>query len=161
MRRLVRLGAPALVVALAACSGFIPAGDAVAPPFPECEADAFAFVGETSLAAIGLAEMWPEEASRLGEIWVTAGPPDPDVWQLPPGAPPMNQRVVCVEFDDGSGMAGPVEDAWQPPGAGLALPQAGGDLPWAGLVAIVAAIVVLAISFLAFRTKPREPGEPV
>jgi hypothetical protein len=66
-----------------------------------------------------------------------------------------------VEFDDGSGMAGPIDDAWQPPGGALTLlPETGGELPWAGLAAVAAVILVLAMSLLAFRTKPREPGEP-
>jgi hypothetical protein len=148
--------AVATALTLTACAASLRAPAAGGPPFPECEADAYAFVGETSLAAIGLADMWPEEAGRVGEIWVTAVP----VPQFgPPGAAPMGQRVVCLEFDDGSGMAGPIDDAWQPPGAGLALPDAGGDLPWAGLTAIAAVILVLVISLFAFRTKPKEPGE--
>ena len=145
---------PAAVVAaiaLTACGSLIPAADAGEPPFPECEADAYAFIGETSLAELGLREQWPEAAGRVGEVWVTAGPPDPAAWPMPPGAPPIDQRVICVEFADGSGMAGPIDDAWRPPGAGMPL-AAGSEGSLLAVVAVpIAVLVVGAVSYLAFR----------
>lgn len=137
----------AILALLGGCGGWISGADAEAPPFPECEAAAYAFAGEASLASLGLADLWPEEAARVGEIWVTAVPPN----QFgPPGAPPMNDRVVCVEFADGSGMAGPIPDDWQPATGGLGLPTDGVSV-LAPLAVIVMIAVVGGASVLAFR----------
>lgn len=149
-----------VVMALTACGGLIPAADAGPAPFPECEADAYAFVGETSLAELGLRDMWPQEAGRVGEVWVTAGPPDPAAWQMPPGAPPIDQRVICVEFADGSGMSGPIEDSWRPPGAGVQLASRSEGAPLAVVAVLVAVLVVVAVSYLAFRGRPSGDSNP-
>jgi hypothetical protein len=119
-----------------------------------CEqAETFAFSGETSLAAIGLGEnfgMGPD-SSRIGMIWVTAeavnmNGPGP----APPGMAPQIDRMVCVQWPDGSGMSGPVPPDWEPPNVfdAAAAPDEGPPLTLIGLV--VAALVIVGVSFLAF-----------
>ena len=85
-----------------------------------CEqSETFLFSGESSLAALGLGELGGgPDAQRTGMIWVTAEPvnmmgPGP----LPPGMDPEFDRIVCVQWPDGSGMAGPIPDDWTPPAA--------------------------------------------
>lgn len=143
-----------LGAAMAACGGLVPAADAPPAPFPECEDDAYAFVGDTTLAAIGLADLWPEEAQRVGDVRVTAGPADPDDFPVPPGAPPLTGRVMCIEFGDGSGMSTVIDDTWQPPGGFDLATAVDGASPSAAVAIIVAAVAVLAVSVLAFRGRP-------
>lgn len=86
-----------------------------------CEqAQAFAFSGETSLAAIGLADEFGggQDAQRVGMVWVTADAIDMfGPGGRPPGAQADPQRMVCVEWPDGSGMAGSLPAGWEPPPA--------------------------------------------
>jgi hypothetical protein len=153
LRRNVRLvGAFALLVA-SGCSPTISGEAAGEPPFPECTADAYTFVGHTSLQALGLADLWPEESRSAAEIWITEGPvavaPDPAGGGA---APPGPQRMICVEMADGSGMAGPIDADWVLPSALDELAASGeGGIP-IGLAGLVVGIVVVAaVSLLAFR----------
>jgi hypothetical protein len=125
--------------------------------FPECQNAELAFAGETTLGALGLNEFGGgPEANRVGLIWVTAVPVDMDMGPAPDGkggAAPA-QRIVCVQWPDGSGMMGPIDDAWQPPsildgGTGGVLADEGPPL---GMVAlVVGAAVLVGVSLVAFR----------
>lgn len=119
-----------------------------------CEqAEAFAFSGETTLAAIGLEEFaGGPDAQRVGMVWVTADAvnvngPGP----MPPGMEPMLDRMVCVQWPDGSGMSAPVPAGWEPPeGSGVAPAEAAGP-PLTLIGLIVAAGLIVGVSYLAFR----------
>lgn len=147
---------------LAACQS-IGGGAAVADPAIAgmgCEqSETFLFSGETSLAAIGLGDDFGAgpDAQRIGMIWVTAEPvnmmgPGP----LPAGVEAQLERMVCVQWQDGSGMAFPVPPDWEPPGA-LDLDAAvGATEPPVVLIGLVVAIALIAgVSFFAFRNEPR------
>lgn len=153
-RRLVAAAVGVLcVLVCAGCTAALPAAEVGEPPFGECKADAYAFVGETTLAALGLGEMWPEERGTRAEIWITAGA----VAQQPiPGEPaPQPERMICVELDDGSGMAGPIDADWQPPSVvDEVATSGGGGPPLGGFVLLGLAVLVGAVSFLAFRGGP-------
>lgn len=167
MNRFARVTAVAALLAgvLAACSAGIVPGR-VTPdrpaPFPECQADAYAFVGEASLAAIGLAEVAGRgpEANRVGAVWVTAEPVDPDAFGAPVIGPdggavagPPPGRAVCVEWPDGSGMMTVIDGSWQPPGvaAGLSASSSDDGLPFGLIGAVIAMLVLVGVSYLAFR----------
>lgn len=144
---------PALVMALAilpACASVSPGLAGAMEPdraaLPPCnEATTLIWSGRTSLAALDLGDMTgPGEANRPGQVWVTApfaprdmgpGPMHPEAW-------------LCVEWDDGSGMATTVPPDWQPP-TGLTLTGGGSPLPVVAALGLVALCVV--VSFLAFR----------
>lgn len=123
-----------------------------------CEqAQAFSFSGETTLAALGLDDDFGggRDAQRPGMIWVTADPvnmngPGP----LPAGVPAAMDRMVCVQWPDGSGMAGPVPPDWQPPNVlNTAAPGTGGEIPLTLIGLVVAAIAIVGVSFFAFRER--------
>jgi len=149
------------IALLAACQSI--GGAAVADPAIAgmgCEqSETFLFSGETSLAAIGLGDdfgMGPD-AQRIGMIWVTAEPvnmmgPGP----MPAGIEAQLERMVCVQWQDGSGMAGPLPPDWEPPGA-LDLDAAvGAAEPPLVLIGLVVAVALIAgVSFFAFRSEPR------
>lgn len=165
----------AFVVLLAACLPFgggrgvaepaVPApgiaepGVAMPAPWPECTGVELAFFGEnTTLAAIGLGEMGGPDANRPGTIWVTAEPVDPDVVGGPPGPQAPPQRWVCVQWADGSGMGGTIDDDWQPPGAldGIVDGDATSANPAVPIAALAIGLLVVAvISWLAFRREER------
>ena len=136
-------------------------GVAGAAPFPECVVDEYAFVGETTLAALGLDQFaGPQEANKVAMIWVTAGPVDvavPEPMPLPPdgkGFPQPTQRMLCVQWPDGSGMAGPVDDAWQPPTA-TAADGTGGEpaapIPLGLVALLIGGALLVGVSLVAFR----------
>lgn len=147
--------AAALSVVVAACTtSAMPVGEPIVAgpaagevPFPECQVEAFAFVGETSLAAIGLAEGFAgPETNRVGTVWVTAGP---GRWDHVGGGPAMDRsRVVCVEFPDGSGMSTTIDDAWQPPGTEIVETT---SVAWPVIGVAAVFVVLLAVTVLAFR----------
>lgn len=125
-----------------------------------CEQAAnFTFVGETSLQQLGLAEdmgMIGRDAGRVGSVVVTADRislhgPGP----LPPGIPDEVTRMVCVQWPDGSGMAGPIPDAWQLPSA-FDIGTGGDDFepPYVLIGLVVSALLIAAVSFFAFRSEP-------
>lgn len=141
---------------LVGCAGsLLPVADAQGPPapFPECEADAYAFIGRASLAELGLAEtVGGPDAQRVGMVWVTAGPGNPEAWGAPPGAPVPIGRGVCVQWGDGSGMSTILDDPeWQPPGTGIDLAATGGPAPISLLALVLGLLAVAGVSFLAFR----------
>ena len=125
-------------------------------PFPECQADRYAFVGESSLAALEVDTFGGPDANRVGSVWITADEVAMDIGPAPvPGGDPVIQepsRMVCVEFADGSGMSGPIDADWQPPGGPQAA-LAGGEasFPPAPLIVVVVVAIVAGASFLAFR----------
>lgn len=147
---LAALVTPAL---LAACLPMAGPGGGRQAPFPECDGAELAFFGEnTTLAAIGLGETAGPDANRVGTIWVTAGPVDPESINGPGARGPIMppQRWVCVEWPDGSGMGMNIDDAWRPPGGFL--DGTATDNPALAIGAIVLLLLVVGgASFLAFR----------
>lgn len=141
--------------------GQVPGGAEGALPFPECQTGDYAFQGESTLAAIGLGEMaGGPDANRVGMIWVTAGPASLDMPQPLPavedgkGGEIIDARMVCVQWPDGSGMAGNISDDWVLPAsvAGTEAPAEGGGSPPVGaLVLIGGAAVLIGVSVVAFR----------
>jgi hypothetical protein len=123
-----------------------------------CEqAQSFSFSGEASIAALGLENEFGRgpESQRVGMVWVTAEPvnmngPGP----LPAGVPAAMDRMICIQWPDGSGMAGPIPPDWQPPNVlNTAAEGAGEALPLTLIGLIVAAGLIVAVSFLAFRER--------
>jgi hypothetical protein len=136
--------------------------------FPECQVAAeFAFSGEATLAALGLGELaGGPDATRPGMIWITAEPvvmpmPEPAVMPVPAGggkgfAEMPAQRMICVQWPDGSGMSTTVPDDWQLPSdiGDVATTSATGSAEPLNLgpVAVLVAIAVLiGASLVAFR----------
>ena len=127
-------------------------------PFPECQTAELAFAGESTLAAVGLADFaGGPDANKVGMIWITAGPVAID--QPMPigegkGGPAPSARWVCVQWPDGSGMAGNIPDDWVPPASltGAVTSDEGVTAPPIGLLALViGAAVLIGVSVLAFR----------
>lgn len=119
-----------------------------------CEqADEFAFSGQTTLAAIGLEEFsGGPDAQRTGMVWVTADPvsifgPGGE----PPGMPDNLQRIVCVQWPDGSGMVGPVPAGWEPPSTLNLDAQSEEGPPFVLMGLVLAAALIGGVSFFAFR----------
>ena len=167
MRRLPsRSIRPAAPLAFLAAAALLAACGAVAQPAVidpaiggmgmGCEqSETFLFSGETSLAAIGLGdEFGGPDAQRTGMVWVTAEPvnmfgPGPP----PPGAEAEAQRMVCVQWPDGSGMAMPLPPDWEPPAAfSLEGTATAGEPPLALIGLLVAVAVIAGVSFVAFRS---------
>jgi len=102
----------------------------------ECT-EPYVFAGRSSLAALGLADLGGPNANRIGTVWITEG-----------AAP-----VLCVEWEDGSGMVTILDEPFRPP---LAQPGAG-SAPHPSPVAFGAIGLILAISivvsYLAFRRR--------
>ena len=150
------LGVVTVLTALAACStarGAVPVVNPVDPnAMPPCNEAPLAFSGTATLAALGLGEFAGEpDRSRPGQVWITADAFVPSDWGVGPGGPPPEpMRFVCVEWNDGSGMSGSIDLAWQPP-AGFATgqPDEGPPLATLGLLGMLVAGIV--ISVLAFR----------
>ena len=163
MRTQARYAAAVGVMAfLAACMPI--GGAAVADPAIAgmgCEqSETFLFSGETSLAAIGLGDDFGAgpDAQRIGMIWVTAEPvnmmgPGP----MPAGMDVQLERMVCVQWQDGSGMAGPLPPDWEPPGTlDLDAAASAASEPPLVLIGLVVAVALIGgVSFLAFRSEPR------
>ena len=129
-------------------------------PFPECQTAELAFAGESTLAAVGLAEFaGGPDANKVGMIWITAGPVAIDQ-PMPIGGgkgelAPAG-RWVCVQWPDGSGMAGNIPDDWVPPasltGGATTTADEGFTAPPIGVLALViGAAVLIGVSVLAFR----------
>lgn len=135
----------------------IPVGDAAGlAGFPECQADAFDFVGRGTLRELGLhaaTPVPPPDIDRVAMIWVTRDLMPHDAG--PEGGPIEMTRMLCFEFADGSGGSGwPVDAAWRPPAIGPA-PAADADTaspPPLLLVALLALLLVTG-SVFAFRTR--------
>ena len=127
----------------------IPRAEAPTPPFAECLADEYLYVGENSLAALGLvtvtaAPVDEADADRVGMIWVTAD-------LLPQGTEMV--RSFCVEFPDGSGISEwPVDVAWRPPGFVTETTEDAAGLPPSALLLMaVTALLLVGVSLIAFR----------
>jgi hypothetical protein len=149
----------ALAVLLSACSFGL--GTEVTGPMPNMmgcdQAQQFTFIGRSSLDALGLNEFGGgPESGRIGMIWVTADKVQMDVGPAPGGGLAEPTRMVCVEWADGSGMAGPIPDNWQPPVT--AAEPASTSLPIAPLVLAVVLASLIGVSFLAFRRERPADG---
>jgi hypothetical protein len=85
--------------------------------YPECQSEAFDFVGRGTLRALGLHTVTPvppPDIDRAAMIWVTHDLMPHDFG--PPGGPVEMTRMLCFEFADGSGGSGwPVDSTWRPP----------------------------------------------
>jgi hypothetical protein len=78
-------------------------------------------------------------------IWVTRDPVPFDA------AAPEGSRMLCFEFDDGSGGSEwPVNAGWQPPST-FADPSVGAN--WAIPLMLFAAVTLLVVGGLAFRRR--------
>ena len=145
------IGASALL--LSACDAVAPLaadGDGAGPRMPECQVDGLVFAGETTLAAIGLAQEGGPDAHHVGKIWFTTsavnqvieGPAGPEM--LPVG------HVVCAQWDEqGSSMMMTVDESWDPPVIPDA--EAEGGVPLSLLAVAMVVLVVGGVSWRAFR----------
>ena len=130
---------------------------AVGGGHPECQANAFDFKGEGTLRALGLHEatpVTPPDIDRVGMIWVTRDLMPYD--RGPEGGPVEMTRMLCFTFPDGSGGSGwPVDPAWQPPmDVSVASADADSETPPLALLGVaVAALLVVGVSVLAFRSR--------
>ncbi|MEA2651802.1 MAG: hypothetical protein QOI85_1523 [Chloroflexota bacterium] len=147
----------ALAALLTACSFGL--GTEVGGPQPNIgmgcdQAQQFAFTGRTSLDALGLNEFGGgPDSGRIGQIWVTADKVQMDVGPAPPGAGLAEPtRMVCVQWDDGSGMAGPVADNWRLP---VTAEPPATPFPIAPIAVATMIATLIGVSLLAFR---RERG---
>ena len=139
------------------CSIGGPAG-AQPPGFggmPCANATRFAFAGETTLAALGLEKFDVAQSNQVGMIWVTSDKVDLEGPQPAGVAAGPLSRAVCVQWPDGSGMAGPVDDAWQLP-AGV---NANKGMPAPLIAVVVGALLLAGASYLAFRRRPIPASE--
>ena len=151
---------PILIAVLVGGCGVAVAGgvDEPRPDIPGCDqAQEFAFVGETTLGALGLADVGGPEASRIGMIWVTADRVQMDMGRPAPagGAGPIPveppSRMVCVQWPDGSGMSTTIDDGWLPPTEAQAAAGAEAPPPTGPLVIGMMLVVFIGVSVLAFR----------
>jgi hypothetical protein len=109
----------AILAMLAGCAAIssleVDTSEVESPPFPECRAESYAFAGRGTFAGLGLvgqsAAPLPDP-NREAMIWVTRDPVAFDA-----AAPDGGSRMLCFEFEDGSGGSEwPIAAAWQPPG---------------------------------------------
>ena len=147
---------------LSACVAVAPLGgerDGPGPRMPECQVGAMVFAGETTLAAIGLAEEAGPDAHHVGRIWFTSspvsqvvdGPAGPEM--LPVG------HVVCAEWDDqGSSMMMTVDESWQPPMTADAEPENG--IPLSALAIALVVLLVVGVSWRAFARDGTDASPP-
>ena len=87
------------------------------------------------------------DPNRPAMIWVTRDP-------VPFGAAaPGGSRMLCFEFDDGSGGSEwPVDAAWQPPGAGVSA-DGSGEVNLAIPALLLAIVTMLVVGGVAFRRR--------
>lgn len=145
---------PSLLAVLAGCAAIWDPGmdppAAGQPPFPECRAEGYAFAGRGTFAGLGLVGQSKAdlpEPNRPAMIWVTRDPVPFDA------AEPGGSRMLCFEFDDGSGGSEwPINPAWQPPGAAVGTPSAS-DATISLLLLGVVSVVVIAAAVIAFRRR--------
>ncbi len=155
------LGMLAALGGCAAISDLDPNPAAVAPPsFSGCQAESYAFAGRGTLAGLGLVGQTGGsllEPNRPAMIWVTRDPVPVDAaapaatHAIEPNdaAAQGGSRMLCFEFDDGSGVVGMSVDAeWQPPGFD---PSAAVNLALPLLLLVV--VMVLVVGGLAFRRR--------
>lgn len=153
MRGLIGIWIAVLVGGCGIGAGIGPRVSGPPPPMPECKAEAYAFIGESSLAALGLDQVTPvppPNPERVGMIWVTADRVPYDAG--PPGGPVTLARSFCMEFPDGSGLSEwPIADGWQLPAAFGGEQNADPDLPSSLLVLLIGVALVVGASVMAFR----------
>ena len=135
---------------LAQWDGPAPMGD------PTCAAESYDFVGEGTLAGLGLQGAVPAELpepNRPAMIWVTHELKPFD--RGAPGGPVEMTRMLCFEFEDGSGgTEWPVDAAWQAPGqAAPGVVTEGVSVPPTLLLVGLALLLAIGVSVLAFRRR--------
>jgi hypothetical protein len=142
-------------MALSACAFAQPQVAGQTPSMPECaQAGRFAFAGEATLAELGLDQFaGGPDLNRRARIWVTADPVQIGGGFAPGGPQPPPERVMCVEWPDGSAMMGPVPRDWQPPNVLDTAAEPAGLPPAVPL--LLAAVAIAAASYLAFRRAER------
>ena len=122
---------------------------------PTCVAESYDFVGEGTLAGLGLVGAVPAELpepNRRAMIWVTHDPKPFD--RGAEGGPVEMTRMLCFEFADGSGGSEwPVDAAWQAPGAAAAAPAEGVSVPPTLLLVGLALLLAIGVSAVAFRRR--------
>ena len=121
----------------------------------QCLAESYDFVGEATLAGLGLVGMVPAELptpERRAMIWVTADLQPHDLGE--PGGPVEMTRMLCFEFADGSGGSGwPVDPSWQPPGRAAPSPGDGFSVPPSLLLVALGVLLAIGVSVVAFRRR--------
>ncbi len=153
LRALVLASMLAVLVGCAAIPGLAPDAPAAgpAPPFEECRAESYAFVGRATFNQLGLTHQSATalpDPDRPAMIWVTRDPVHFDA------AGPGGSRMLCFEFEDGSGGSEwPVNAEWQPPGAAAAADVAArsSGTNWTIPALVVAVVALLVAGGLAFR----------
>jgi len=172
------IGLAIVLLAMTGCASVVqvqpmpavaPGGNGVAVDvamFPECQAAAeFNFAGEGTLAALGLGDtVAGPDATRPAMIWVTAGPV-PNVGPAGAGkglevGDTTAERVVCVQWSDGSGMMTTIPDEWKLPsdigdGETASAAASSEQLNLGPIAVLVAVVVLLVASILAFRREDR------
>ena len=122
---------------------------------PTCLAESYDFVGEATLAGLGLEGAVPAELPTPNQpamIWVTADLQPHDAG--PEGGPVEMTRMLCFEFADGSGgSAWPVDPDWQPPGAAELTAPEGVSLPPSLLLVGLGVLLAIGVSVVAFRRR--------
>jgi len=149
---------------LAGCAGLTevvaPAGqvqwDGPAPlGDPTCVAESYDFVGEATLAGLGLEGAVPAPLptpERRAMIWVTRELKPFDAG--PAGGPVEMTRMLCFQFADGSGgTEWPVDAAWQAPGQAALGVTEGVSVPSTLLLVGLAVLLAIAVSVMAFRRR--------
>ena len=122
---------------------------------PTCLAERYDFVGEGTLAGLGLDTATPVEPPTPNQpamIWVTADLQPHDAGAE--GGPVEMTRMLCFEFADGSGgSAWPVDPAWRPPGQAAPIAADGVSVPPTLLLVGLAVLLAIGVSAFAFRRR--------
>ena len=155
LRAAVLASVLAVLGGCAAVPGLAPDAPAAgpAPPFEECRAESYAFVGRATFNQLGLTDQSAAalpDPDRPAMIWVTRDPVQFDA------AEPGGSRMLCFEFEDGSGgTEWPVNAAWQPPGAAAAGNAAtdSAAFNWSLPALLIAVVALLVVAGLAFRRR--------
>ena len=154
VRAAMLAGMLAVLGGCAAIPGLAPdaPADAVpAPPFEECRVASYAFAGRSTFTELGLVGQSAAELpdpDQPAMIWVTRDPVPFDA------AAPGGSRMLCFEFDDGTGGSEwPVNAAWQPPGAAAAghVTADSPDVNWSLPALLIAVVALVVVGGLAFR----------
>jgi hypothetical protein len=105
------------------------------------------YLGETSVAALGLTSQFGTgpEASRIGSVWMSSS------GAAVQGLGGAGDRVICIEYGDGSAMASTIDGSWQPPAIDASVEDGGGGVPTPILLVGGSAIVIVGFSVVAFR----------